>query len=120
VSDADDATPNTAGFEECLSRLEAIVQALEEGHIPLIEALARYEEGIKLLKHCYASLAEAERRIELLNRVDPEGRAHSEPFDDSAISLEEKAQARSRRRSRSPESGGLSSENEIDESGRLF
>jgi exodeoxyribonuclease VII small subunit len=53
VSDAQDAARAAQGasFEECLSRLEAIVQALEEGQIPLAEALARYEEGIKLLKH---------------------------------------------------------------------
>jgi hypothetical protein len=56
----------------------------------------------------------------VLNRVDPEGRALSEPFDDSAISLEEKAQARSRRRSRAAETRPPDDENEIDESGRLF
>ena len=38
------------------ARLEAIVAALEEGQVPLAESLARYEEGIKLLKQCYQSL----------------------------------------------------------------
>jgi exodeoxyribonuclease VII small subunit len=110
----------SASFEEALSRLEAIVQALEEGQIPLADALARYEEGIKLLKECYQSLAQAERRIEVLNRVDPEGHAHSETFDDSALSLEQKAQSRARRRSRDVDSPAASPQNEIDESGRLF
>jgi exodeoxyribonuclease VII small subunit len=118
VSDSKDAAnvPASAGFEAALERLEAIVGALEEGQIPLADALARYEEGIKLLQQCYGSLAQAERRIELLNCVDPEGRAHSEPFDDSALSLDEKAQSRARRRSRAADSP----QNEIDESGRLF
>ena len=93
-----------ANFEEALSQLEAIVQSLEEGQIPLADALARYEEGIKLLKECYQSLAHAERRIELLNRVDSEGHADSESFDDSALSLEQKAQSRARRRSRNVDS----------------
>jgi exodeoxyribonuclease VII small subunit len=122
VSDSQEAQNpvESAGFEEALARLEAIVAALEEGQIPLAESLARYEEGIKLLKHCYLALAGAERRIEVLNRVDPEGRAHSEAFDDSALSLEEKAQSRARRRSREGDVGGAAPKNEIDESGRLF
>ena len=109
-----------ADFEKALARLEAIVGALEEGQIPLADALARYEEGIKLLKQCYQSLAHAERRIELLSRVDSAGHAQSEPFDDSALSLEQKTQSRARRRSRSVDSGADSTQNEIDESGRLF
>lgn len=109
-----------AGFEEALSRLEAIVRALEEGQISLADALARYEEGVKLLKECYQSLAHAERRIEVLSRVDSEGRAHGESFDDSALSLEQKADSRARRRSRGADFAAGPQENEIDESGRLF
>ena len=107
-------------FEDALERLEDIVCALEEGQVPLAESLARYEEGIKLLKQCYQSLSAAERKIELLNRVDSAGQAHSEPFDDSVQSLEEKAQSRSRRRSRTAESTPSSSDDEIDGPGRLF
>jgi exodeoxyribonuclease VII small subunit len=102
-------------FEEALARLEKIVEALEEGQVSLADSLAQYEEGIQLLRHCYQSLAQAERRIELLNRVDSEGRAHGVPFDDSALSLEEKAQARSRRRSQAAEEP-----DEMDGPGRLF
>jgi exodeoxyribonuclease VII small subunit len=120
-----DAAKNTAAgkpvtFEEALLRLEEIVEALEEGQIPLADSLARYEEGIKLLKQCYQSLSQAERRIEMLNRVDSAGEAQSEPFDDSALSLEEKAQSRSRRRSRSADSPAANDASEIDEPGRLF
>jgi exodeoxyribonuclease VII small subunit len=113
------AAPATT-FESALLRLEEIVGALEEGQIPLADSLAHYEEGIKLLKQCYQSLGQAERRIELLSRVDSAGGAHSEPFDDSATSLEEKAQTRSRRRSHAVESDSASSQDEIDGPGRLF
>lgn len=107
-------------FEEALARLEVIVAALEEGQVPLAESLARYEEGVKLLKQCYQSLNSAERKIELLSRVDSTGRAQCEPFDDSATSLEEKAQSRSRRRSRSSETESREAADEIDGPGRLF
>ena len=116
--DADSA--NQGGFEDAMSRLEAIVHALEEGQIPLADALARYEEGIKLLKECYRTLARAERRIELLSDVDSEGRAQSESFDDSELSMEQKAGSRAQRRSRKVDSPAASPQNEIDESGRLF
>jgi exodeoxyribonuclease VII small subunit len=110
----------TVSFEEALERLEDIVSALEEGQVPLAESLARYEEGIKLLKQCYQSLSAAERKIEMLNRVDSAGQAQCEPFDDSALSLEEKAQSRSRRRSRAADSDARTADDEIDGPGRLF
>lgn len=116
MSDQPRDKPNEPScFEEALARLEKIVVALEEGQVSLADSLAQYEEGIQLLKHCYQSLAQAERRIELLNRVDSAGRAQSVPFDDSALSLEEKAQARSRRRSHTAQEP-----DEIDGPGRLF
>jgi exodeoxyribonuclease VII small subunit len=105
-------------FEEALARLEAIVHELEEGQISLADGLARYEEGVKLLKSCYQSLDEAGRQIELLSRVDDDGTATCEPFDEEELSAEEKAQNRARRRSRpEPEPP---SQREIDGPGRLF
>ena len=112
--------PEPPSFEEALSQLDAIVQELEEGEVPLTQGLARYEAGIKLLKQCYQLLEHAQRRIELLNRVDPEGRVQSEPFDDEAMSLEQKTQSRGRRRSRKADSEVPPAENEIDGPGRLF
>ncbi|OHB67354.1 MAG: exodeoxyribonuclease VII small subunit [Planctomycetes bacterium RBG_13_63_9] len=87
-------------FEEALDRLERVVHRLEEGDIGLGEALAEYEEGVKLLRHAYDLLEHAEQRIELLSGVDAEGNPIAEPFDDQASeSLDEKAQRRSQRRS---------------------
>jgi exodeoxyribonuclease VII small subunit len=119
-NDAGQSSEPAPSFEEALAELEIIVQQLEEGQIPLAAGLARYEEGVKLLRRCYQLLEHAERRIEMLNRVDRDGRAHSEPFEDGATSLEEKAQSRSRRRSRSAESEQQSSEGDIDGPRRLF
>ena len=115
-------SPDPPTFEEALAQLDAIVLELEEGQIGLAEGLTRYEEGVKLLKQCYQLLEHAGRRIELLSRVDSEGRAHGEPFDEGALSLEEKAQARGRRRSseKNPDPKPPRAQDEIDEAGRLF
>jgi exodeoxyribonuclease VII small subunit len=95
-----------ASFELALERLNVIVHDLEEGQVGLAESLARYEEGIKLLKQCYELLESAERRIELCTGLDADGNPITETFDDSAAtaSLEEKAQARGRRRSQAAKS----------------
>jgi exodeoxyribonuclease VII small subunit len=119
-----DATQNRAKaqlcFEDAFAQLEFIVAQLEEGQIGLAEGLARYEEGVKLLKHCYQLLASAERRIELLKGVDPDGQVTSEPLGDEAISLEEKAQSRSRTRSRAAPAETSPPQDEMDGPGRLF
>lgn len=86
-------------FEEALTLLEQIVRQLEEGQLGLSESLARYEEGVRCLKRCHQALEAAERRVVLLTAVDNEGVASTEPFDEEAMSLDEKKQARTRRRS---------------------
>jgi exodeoxyribonuclease VII small subunit len=60
-------------FEECLSRLEQIVGALESGNLSLEESLKVFEEGIALARHCSRYLDEAERRIEVLVRDEAGG-----------------------------------------------
>ena len=86
-------------FEDALGQLEAIVHDLEEGQVGLEESLARYESGVKLLRHCYGLLSRAERRIELLSQVDEDGNPVTEPFDEEESgTLSEKAALRSRRR----------------------
>ena len=72
--------PETPSFEAALASLEAIVHDLEDGDLGLAEALARYEQGIKHLRHCYDLLEQAERKIELLTGIDAEGRAKTVPF----------------------------------------
>lgn len=55
-------------FEAALSKLEAIVESMESGEVPLAELLAKFEEGNKLLKHCESRLKEAELKIEQLKK----------------------------------------------------
>lgn len=77
-------TSQTPSFEEALGRLEEIVHLLEEGDLGLTEALARYEEGVRLLRQSYDLLQHAERRIELLGGVDAEGNPTVQPLEDRA------------------------------------
>jgi exodeoxyribonuclease VII small subunit len=93
--------PSVPSFEEALTRLEAIVHDLEEGAIGLEEALARYEQGVRLLKQCSSLLEKAERKIELLTGIDSSGSPLTSPLDDESQTLEQKSQARGRRRSAS-------------------
>ncbi len=66
-------------FEEALQKLEAIVAKMEEGDLPLEEALKAFEEGVKLAKFCTGKLDEAERKVEKLIR-DQGGRIQTTPF----------------------------------------
>ena len=60
-------------FEDCLTRLEQIVTALEGGNLSLEESLKVYEEGVSLARHCARYLDDAERRIEILAKDDAGG-----------------------------------------------
>jgi exodeoxyribonuclease VII small subunit len=67
-------------FESALERLEAIVDRLESGDLPLEQALAAFEEGVSLSRRCAGELETAERRIEILVGGGP-GVATTEPFE---------------------------------------
>ena len=72
-------------FEECLQRLEEIVNQLEKGDIPLEKALGLFQEGIGLSASCRKELEEAEGRVEILLKHN--GKLQPEPFE----ALNEKA-----------------------------
>ncbi len=55
-------------FEEALKKLEGIVEAMEADDLPLETLLAKYEEGAKLVKICQEKLAEAELKIQQLEK----------------------------------------------------
>ncbi|HZW31893.1 MAG TPA: exodeoxyribonuclease VII small subunit [Isosphaeraceae bacterium] len=71
-------------FEQALTRLEQIVDDLERGEPALSVALAQYEDGVKLLRHCYRLLELAEQSVALLTDVDAHGRPLTTAFDASA------------------------------------
>lgn len=108
---SDDATPD---FEESLEELEVLVRRLEDGRLGLSESLECYEQGVKRLKTCYLALEKAERKIELLAGVDSEGNPITEPLDDTELTLQQKADSRSKRRSQpKPENDETSKPGEL-------
>jgi exodeoxyribonuclease VII small subunit len=60
--------PEDLSFEDALKKLEAIVEAMEAGDLPLESLLARFEEGTCLAKICQARLTEAELKIQQLEK----------------------------------------------------
>jgi len=61
-----DSTPQT--FEAALAELEAIVATMEDGQLPLAEALAAYKRGAELLQYCQAALKDAQQQVQVLER----------------------------------------------------
>jgi exodeoxyribonuclease VII small subunit len=58
-------------FEDALAELERIVRGLEVGQQKLEDAIASYERGTALKRHCEAKLAEAEARVQaIVERAD--------------------------------------------------
>src|SRR2546428_13055839 len=57
---------NTLSYEAALGQLDALIDKLERGSIPLEEAIAAYERGAKLAQHCAALLDRTERRVNQL------------------------------------------------------
>ena len=55
-------------FEEALKKLENIVEAMEGSDLPLEALLARFEDGIRLVKICQTKLEEAELKIQQLEK----------------------------------------------------
>jgi exodeoxyribonuclease VII small subunit len=66
-------------FEECLQRLEKIVDELEKGEVPLEKALALFQEGVDLSNSCRKELEAAEGKVEILLKQN--GKLQPEPFE---------------------------------------
>ena len=67
-------------FEDAYARLEAAVNALQDGQMPLERALQYYEEGMKLAQYCNELLQKAELRVQQLS-VDSQGMIDLQPLD---------------------------------------
>lgn len=55
-------------FEDALKKLEAIVETMESEDLPLESLLSKYEEGTRLARSCQETLAEAELKIQQLEK----------------------------------------------------
>jgi exodeoxyribonuclease VII small subunit len=65
-------------FEDALGELEQIVRRLETGNAKLDEAIAAYERGALLKRHCEAKLREAQSRVDKIV-VSADGSITAEP-----------------------------------------
>ena len=62
------STDDKLGFDQVLDRLRQIVTRLEQGNLPLEQALQAFEEGVQLSRAGSAILDAAELRVEALVR----------------------------------------------------
>ena len=67
-------------FEDALAELEEIVRDLEDGAGALDEAIAAYERGALLKRHCEAKLREAQGRVDKIV-LDADGTVTTVPAD---------------------------------------
>ena len=66
-------------FEESLKKLEAIVEQLEKGDLPLEESLKLFEQGVDLSAVCKKELDEAEGKVQTLIK-QRDGSLKTTPF----------------------------------------
>lgn len=66
------SAPNAVeSYESLYVRLQEVVARLEQGELPLAEALALYEQGVQLAAACQQLLDAAELRVQQLQAGDP-------------------------------------------------
>lgn len=70
-----------SSFEQAAERLAQIVELLESGELPLEQSLALFEEGVGVARAAQKRLDEAERRVEELVGVGPDGAAVTRDFE---------------------------------------
>jgi exodeoxyribonuclease VII small subunit len=68
-------------FEQALAALEAIVQQLERGDVPLDQSITLYERGEALRAACQQRLDAAQARIERIVTAADGRAAGTRPFD---------------------------------------
>ncbi len=79
-------------FEKAMDRLEAIVEQMESGKLPLEDLIVRYEEGMNLVKVCQERLSNAEQKIEIIARNNA-GKPVVKNFEPAAESANDETKA---------------------------
>lgn len=59
-------------FEEAMEKLEEVVGKLEQGDVPLEEAISMFQEGMTLSKFCHDKLKNVEKSMDRILREDGE------------------------------------------------
>ncbi|VAW58015.1 Exodeoxyribonuclease VII small subunit [hydrothermal vent metagenome] len=72
------ARKSLLNFEKAMSQLEELVEDMEQGDLPLEEALKHFEKGIALAANCQQALTKAEQKVTQL--IEKNARLLEEPF----------------------------------------
>jgi exodeoxyribonuclease VII small subunit len=70
---ASSGTGSGGSFEEQMAELEQVVERLERGELTLEENVALYERGVLLSRACKRQIADAERRVQVLQEPELDG-----------------------------------------------
>lgn len=75
--------PETAeSFETAMSKLESIVENMEQGDLPLEDALSAFENGVSLVRQCQEKLKSAEQKVQILMKSGDESELKSFTTED--------------------------------------
>ncbi|MBD3674019.1 MAG: exodeoxyribonuclease VII small subunit [Planctomycetaceae bacterium] len=87
-------------FEDAIGEIQEIVRQLEEGELGLDQSLEKFEDGVRLIRSCHATLEHAEQKIKVLTDVDEEGNPILADFDaSSTIDANKKSAGRRKKKS---------------------
>jgi len=56
-------TKTTVSFDQAIQQLEEIVRQLEQGDVPLEDAISLYKKGMELSSVCHDKLHNAEKQL---------------------------------------------------------
>ncbi len=59
-------------FEEAMEKLELVVEKLEQGDVPLEEAIEMFQQGMGLSKLCHDKLTKVEKQMDQILHEDGE------------------------------------------------
>ncbi len=69
MTNSQNSDSDSLSFEQAFSRLGELVETLENGGLPLVEATALYEQGMSLVKRCNQLLQQTELKITSLKET---------------------------------------------------
>lgn len=73
---------STQTFEDALTELESLVEAMEKGDLSLEESLASFEQGVLLTRQCQKALDDAEQKVRILMGESDDAEPESFESDD--------------------------------------
>lgn len=80
MADGQASDISNLSFEDALAELERIVRDLETGQAKLDDAIAAYERGAALKRHCEVKLRDAQAKVDRIV-TGPDGQNRLEPAE---------------------------------------